>query len=193
MKWHKASLIATYQSNCVTFVTGGACRNAFSVLSSHAYAYCLTDYDGVGLCLRAPATNGLIVHSPDEMWAWIDMVMMMPAGGKTPDSSITALLKSYQQRHLDRVGGMEEGVRISRIQYLWYVNGSITSRKILRHETSGVTSHPKKGVLRIFIASAGFEPATLGSSCKHTNYTTEATCHCWNLVNPFFDQKRLIV
>jgi hypothetical protein len=48
--------------------------------------------------------------------------------------------------------------------------------------TSGFTSHPKEGVMRIFIAlkksipSVGFEPATLGSSGKHTNhYTTEAT------------------
>jgi hypothetical protein len=42
--------------------------------------------------------------------------------------------------------------------------------------TSGFTSHPKEDVLRIFIALAGFEPATFGSSGKHTNhYTTEAT------------------
>jgi hypothetical protein len=47
---------------------------------------------------------------------------------------------------------------------------------------SGFTSHLKESVMRIFIAliksiaSAGFEPATLGSSGKHTNhYTTEAT------------------
>jgi hypothetical protein len=60
--------------------------------------------------------------------------------------------------------------------------GSLTSRKIVRHGTSGFTSCPKEGVLRILIAlkkaiaSAGFEPATLGSSGKHTNYyTTEAT------------------
>jgi hypothetical protein len=47
---------------------------------------------------------------------------------------------------------------------------------------SGFTSHPKEGVLRIFIAlkkvhrPAGSEPATLGSSGKHANhYTTETT------------------
>jgi hypothetical protein len=34
----------------------------------------------------------------------------------------------------------------------------------------------KGGVMRIFNALAGFEPATVGSSGKHTNrYTTEAT------------------
>jgi hypothetical protein len=53
---------------------------------------------------------------------------------------------------------------------------SFTYHKILRHGTSGVTSHPKEGVLRIFIALAGFEPATVGSSGKQTNhYTAKAT------------------
>jgi hypothetical protein len=42
---------------------------------------------------------------------------------------------------------------------------------------SSFTSQPKEeGVLRIFIALAGFEPATFGSSGKHSNhYTTKAT------------------
>jgi hypothetical protein len=43
---------------------------------------------------------------------------------------------------------MDEGMRILRIQYLRYVNGSFTCRKTLRHGTSGFTSHPKEGVLR---------------------------------------------
>jgi hypothetical protein len=44
---------------------------------------------------------------------------------------------------------------------------------------SGFTSHPKEGVLRIFIALkksialAGFEPATFGSSGKHTNHQSD--------------------
>jgi hypothetical protein len=33
----------------------------------------------------------------------------------------------------------------------WDFKRSLTCRKILRHGTSGFTSHPKKGVLRIFI------------------------------------------
>jgi hypothetical protein len=37
-------------------------------------------------------------------------------------------------------------------QYLKYLKWSFTCRKILRHGTSGFTSHPKEGVLRIFIA-----------------------------------------
>jgi hypothetical protein len=57
-----------------------------------------------------------------------------------------------------------------------------TRRKILRHGTSGFTFHPKEGTLLIVIAikksiaSAGFEPATPGSSGRHTmHYTTETT------------------
>jgi hypothetical protein len=41
---------------------------------------------------------------------------------------------------------------------------------------SGFTSLSKEVVLRIFIALAGFDTGTFGSSGKHTNhYTTEAT------------------
>jgi hypothetical protein len=49
---------------------------------------------------------------------------------------------------------------------------------MLRHGTSGFTSHPKEGVMRIFIALknfAGFEPAAFGSIGKHTNHYTIAT------------------
>jgi hypothetical protein len=37
-------------------------------------------------------------------------------------------------------------------QYLKYLKESLTRRKILRHGTSGFTSHPKECMLRIFIA-----------------------------------------
>ena len=44
----------------------------------------------------------------------------------------------------------------------------------LRHGPNGFTSLPKEGVLRIFFfapknptASAGFEPANLGTKCQH--------------------------
>jgi hypothetical protein len=57
-----------------------------------------------------------------------------------------------------------------------------TCRKILRQGASGFTSSPKEVVLQIFvalrksIASAGFEPANLGSSGKHAkHYATHAT------------------
>jgi hypothetical protein len=49
--------------------------------------------------------------------------------------------------------------------------GSFACRKA-RHETDGFTSSPKEGVLRIFspenpTASAGFEPANLGTKRQH--------------------------
>jgi hypothetical protein len=43
-------------------------------------------------------------------------------------------------------------VRILRIQYPRYVNGSLTCLKILWHGASSFTSYLKEGVLRIFIA-----------------------------------------
>jgi hypothetical protein len=49
---------------------------------------------------------------------------------------------------------------------------------MLQHGTSGFTSPPKEGVLRIFIAlknsspAAGFAPAKLDFICKHANYYT---------------------
>jgi hypothetical protein len=69
-------------------------------------------------------------------------------------------------------------------QYLRYLKGSLTFHKIVRHGTYGFTSHPKEGVLRIYIPIKnplprwGFESATLGCSSTDTNhYTTEATIH----------------
>jgi hypothetical protein len=47
---------------------------------------------------------------------------------------------------------------------------------VLRHGATTFSSCPKEGVLRISIASAGFEPANRGSNGKHAkHYTTEAT------------------
>ena len=37
----------------------------------------------------------------------------------------------------------------------------------MRHATKGFISLPKEGVLRIFSASAGFEPANLGTKGQH--------------------------
>jgi hypothetical protein len=72
--------------------------------------------------------------------------------GETPDSSTRALWQSYQQIHLGasrRNGRRSENFAY---QYLRYVKGCFTCRKILRHGASGFTSHQKEGVLRIFIA-----------------------------------------
>jgi hypothetical protein len=131
--------------------------------------------------LRTTAITGLLfiprVNVSGEPWWWWWFRLVI-----TLDLSTRVRWQSYQQRLLERVGGIDEGVRILCIQYLWYVNGSLTCRKILRHGTSGFTFHPKEGAQQVFIAlknpiaSAGFEPATLGLSGKHTNhYTPEAT------------------
>jgi hypothetical protein len=104
------------------------------------------------------ATNGPIVHGAPSWW-WL---------GITSDSSTRALWQSYQQRHLGQVEGMGKGVRILPIQYLRYLKGSLTCSKFLRHGTSSFTSHPKEGVLRIFIAlqnpspRLGLNPQPLG-------------------------------
>jgi hypothetical protein len=117
--------------------------------------------------LRPPA--GPIVHPPGDMWAWRGMVMMMtmmPAGDNSwliHQSSLAVV-----PAEISGAGRMDKGVRILPILYLRYLKGSLTCRKILRHGTSGFTSHPKEGVLRIFIALKnpsplpGLNPRPLG-------------------------------
>jgi hypothetical protein len=87
----------------------------------------------------------VICEHGEPWWWWCRL-------GIAPDSSTRALWQSYQQRHLGQGGGMDEGVRILPFQYLRYLKGSLTCRKVLRHGTSGFTSHLKEGVLRIFIS-----------------------------------------
>jgi hypothetical protein len=62
----------------------------------------------------------------------------------------------------------------------WDFKRSLTCCKILQNGTSGFTSHPKEGVLRIFIALKNPSPwpgsslRPLGPVAKHTNhYTTK--------------------
>jgi hypothetical protein len=100
----------------------------------------------------------------------------MMSAGKTPDSSTWGLWQSYQQRHLGASRRNERRSENFAYQYLRYVNGSSTCHKILRHGASGFTFHLKEGVPLKCIASAGFQPVTLGFGGKDTNhYTTEAT------------------
>jgi hypothetical protein len=67
----------------------------------------------------------------------------------------------------ERVGGTDEGENFA-YQYLRYVNGFLTSRKILRHGAPGFTSHPKEGVLLIIIYA---------SSYKNTNRVAREFSH----------------
>jgi hypothetical protein len=134
-------------------------------------------YDGVRLCLRTAATNGPIVHSPDDMWAWRAMVIM-PAGDNSwlVHQSPLAVLPAETSGASRRNGWTSENFAY---QYLKYLKGSLTCHKMLQHGNSSFTSHPKEGVLRIFIAlknplpHSGFNPQPLGPVAS--TLTTMAT------------------
>jgi hypothetical protein len=87
-----------------------------------------------------------VISERGESWWWWCRL------GMTPDSSTRALWQSYQRRHLGQVWGMDEEwefcLSVSEILQRIF----LTCRKILRHGTSGFTSHKKEGVLWIFIA-----------------------------------------
>jgi hypothetical protein len=120
---------------------------------------------GVRLTPQNRGHHWPIVHPPGEC-EWRAVVMMMPAGDNSwsvYQSSLAVL--SVKTSVASRRNGQR--MRILRIQCLWYVNGSFTYLKILRHGASNFTSHPKEGVLRIVIAlknpspRLGFNPRPL--------------------------------
>jgi hypothetical protein len=107
-------------------------------------------------------------HGDDDV-GWGKLLIRPPELSGNPSSRVI----------WEQVRGMDEKARILPIQYLRYLNGSLTCRKILQG-ASGFTSHPKEVVLRIFIAlenlSAESQTENRGSRGKHTNqYITEAT------------------
>jgi hypothetical protein len=120
----------------------------FPVTQFWAPTHWLVDYDGGETDVSEPRPSLAYCSSPGEC-KWIAVMMMMPVG----DNSWLVY-----QRQMERVGGMDEDIRILRIQYLWCVNGSFTCRNILRHGTSGFTSYRKECVLRIFIALKNASP-----------------------------------
>jgi hypothetical protein len=105
--------------------------------------------------------------------------------GKTPDSANRALWQSYQQKHLG--ASRRNGLRNDNFayQYLRFINRSLTCRKILRYGDSGFTSHPKEGVLQIFIALKnpspwlGLNPRPFGPVASSLTNTTPR----WQKVN----------
>jgi hypothetical protein len=138
----------------------------------------LIDYGALGLCLETAATSGHIVHPLADMWAWIALVVMIPAGDNTwlVHQISLAVLPAETSGENRRYGRRSEN---SAYQYLKYLKGSSTCRKIIRRGSSNFTSHPKvcwgflsplkiHGLCRVWTT-------TLGSSGEHTNhYTTEA-------------------
>jgi hypothetical protein len=77
-------------------------------------------------------------------------MMIMPAGdnSRLVHQSSLAVLPAETSGASRRNGWSENFV----YQYLKYLKGSLTCRKILRRGTSRFTSYPKDGVLRNFIA-----------------------------------------
>jgi hypothetical protein len=133
-------------------------------------------------CLRPAATSGPIVYPPGDVWAWRAMVAMMPTVGNSwlVHQSSLAVLPSETSETSRRNWWRSENFAS---QYLKYLKGSLTRCKILRHGTSGFTSHQKEGVLRIFIAlknpspRPGLNPRPLGP-VSSTLTTTPPTRLC---------------
>jgi hypothetical protein len=102
-------------------------------------------------CLTIAATKGTIVHPPGGMWTWrTTVMMMMPLGDNSwlDHQSSLAVISADISGESRRNEQRNENFAC---QYLKYPKGSLPHRKILRHVTSGFTSHPKEGVLRILI------------------------------------------
>jgi hypothetical protein len=91
---------------------------------------------------------------PGDMWAWRAMVMMMMMMMTTGDwlvrQSSPAVLPAETSGESRGNGRRSENFAY---QYVKYLKGSLTCRNI-----SGFTSHPKEGVLRIFIADKNQSP-----------------------------------
>jgi hypothetical protein len=104
--------------------------------------------------------------SPGDMWTWRAMVMTMPVGDNSwlIHQSSLAVLPAETSGESRRNGRRSENFAY---QYLKYLKGSLTCRKILRHGTSGFTSHRRKvccGFLSPLKISplAGLNPRPLG-------------------------------
>jgi hypothetical protein len=90
---------------------------------------------------------------PSDMWARSTIVIMMPAGDNSwlVHHSSLAVLKAETSGESRRNGRRSENFAY---QYLKYLKGSFTCRKILRHGMGPSRLLPirEEGVLRIFIA-----------------------------------------
>jgi hypothetical protein len=110
------------------------------------------------------ATNGP-VHPPADMWSWTAMLMMMMAGNNSllVHQSSLVVLPAETSGEYRRNGRRSENFAY---QYLKYLKGSLICRKSLRHGTSGFTSHPMEGVLRILIVLKNPSPQP-GLNLRH--------------------------
>jgi hypothetical protein len=88
----------------------------FCEISLYEFTPGLIEYHWVRLTSQNRGHHWPIVHPPGEC-EWRAVVMMIPAG----DNSCLVFQSSlavYQQRHLEQVGGMDEGMKILLIQHL---------------------------------------------------------------------------
>jgi hypothetical protein len=109
--------------------------------------------------------------SPGDIWSWRAMVVMIMMKMQAEDNFWLVHQSSLAVPPAETFGaGMRNGRRSENFahQYLKYLEGYLTCLKILWHGTSGFTSHPKEGVLRIFVAlinplpRPGLNPRLLG-------------------------------
>jgi hypothetical protein len=108
----------------------------------------------------------VICEHGKQWWWWCRL-------GITPDSSTRALaVLPPETSGISRRNGRRSDNFA--YQYLKYLNGSLTCRKVLRHGTSGFTSHPKEGVLRIFIALKNPSTWQGGGRITRFRFSTEA-------------------
>jgi hypothetical protein len=129
--------------------------------------------------LRTTAITGLLFIP------WVNMsvraVVVVMLAGDNSWLVYQSCLVVYQQRHLERVGGMDQGMRIC----IFIIFDTLTD---LIHSVESYDMGPpallpiqRKACCRFLsplksIVSAGFEPMNLGSSGKHSNhYISEAT------------------
>jgi hypothetical protein len=137
-------------------VPASSCPNKMLALYKENWKLPGIDYDGVRLCLRTAATSGPTVHPPGDMWAWSAVVMMQ--AGETSwlvHQSSLAVIPAETSGASRRNGRRSNNFAY---QYLKYLNGSLTCRKILRHGTAVFISHSKEGVARSFIALKNLSP-----------------------------------
>jgi hypothetical protein len=128
----------------------------------------LIDYDGVGLCLRTAATNGPIVHSPGDMWAWRAMVMMMMMPTEeTEDNSWLVHQSPLAVLPAEKSRASRRNRRRSENFAYQYLFSSLLCRKYLT--TCDLRLYfPSECVLRIFVAlknpspRPGLNPRPLG-------------------------------
>jgi hypothetical protein len=101
------------------------------------------------------------------------------AGFLSAETSLAAastVWRSCHPRHLWSEWEVGEGNENLVCPSLWDLKRSFTCRKILRHGTSGFTSHPKEGVLRILIALKNPSPLP-GSQARTRNLWVQWQAH----------------